>query len=503
MITLPFKPQSGIKRDCTELEGENYADGQWVRFVKGLPRKIGGMKSVSSNVVSKARGIRCDSKGTNTYTHIGGGSILEQHSFDSDAFIINVADRTPSTLAYPLSTNSMWTFDIMYNASSSGSSIIAQEAPNLGSLYNDSGGQLCIGDTYSTSRLTKLDVPSGGSATGGVCVLHPYLFYYGNDGIVGWSASGEPTKLDPSAHPSSDCGLARVTGSKLVKMLPLRGDGPSGLMWSTDSLLRCVYSGSLGIFQFNTISTQISVLSPNSIVEYDGLYFWAGIDKFYVFTGTVKELPNAMNLDYFYDNVNMTYSQKVFAFVVPKYGEIWWCYPRGTNTECSHAVIYNVRENTWYDTELPTHLYSGVYSQFYGRPLTIGESQIYLHETGYDFISSGVVYAMKSYFESNDISFSVQKQQNVAIRCATIEPDFVQIGDIKVVVKGQNTPKDTPTETQKFTIKQYPETKYDQVVQIKSQSKYMRLRFESNVLGGYYYMGQTMVHYDTGTSRVL
>jgi hypothetical protein len=34
---------------------------------------------------------------------------------------------------------------------------------------------------------------------------------------------------------------------------------------------------------------------------------------------------------------------------VPRFNEIWFFYPRGTNTECSDAIIYNVKDNIWYD----------------------------------------------------------------------------------------------------------------------------------------------------------
>ena len=59
-----------------------------------------------------------------------------------------------------------------------------------------------------------------------------------------------------------------------------------------------------------------------------------------------------MNLNYFYDNLNYAAAQRVWAQKVPRYGEIWWFYPSGTNTECDKAIIYNVREKTWYDAAL-------------------------------------------------------------------------------------------------------------------------------------------------------
>ena len=43
--TAVLKSTPGIKRDGTKFEGDSYTDGQWVRFQRGLPRKMGGYKT--------------------------------------------------------------------------------------------------------------------------------------------------------------------------------------------------------------------------------------------------------------------------------------------------------------------------------------------------------------------------------------------------------------------------------------------------------------------------
>ena len=37
----------GIKRDGTKFDGSFYVDGQWCRFQRGRPRKIGGYQAVA------------------------------------------------------------------------------------------------------------------------------------------------------------------------------------------------------------------------------------------------------------------------------------------------------------------------------------------------------------------------------------------------------------------------------------------------------------------------
>lgn len=102
-------------------------------------------------------------------------------------------------------------------------------------------------------------------------------------------------------------------------------------------------------FPFDTLTSESSILSANSVVEYDGLYFWAGVDRFLFYNGVVQEVPNTLNLDWFYVNtdttgINYPQRQKVWATKIPQYGEIWFFYPSGTSEECDRAVIYNLRE---------------------------------------------------------------------------------------------------------------------------------------------------------------
>jgi hypothetical protein len=92
-----------------------------------------------------------------------------------------------------------------------------------------------------------------------------------------------------------------------------------------------------------------------------------------LFNGVVKEIENNMNINYFFDGLNYEARQKVYAMKVPRYGEIWWCYPRDNAAECTHAIIYNVRENTWYDLELPNGGRSaGIFPTVFRRPLMTG-----------------------------------------------------------------------------------------------------------------------------------
>lgn len=364
--------QPGIKRDGTKFEGDNYVDGRWVRFQRGLPRKMGGYRAINKYLQGLVRSLYIYTKNQLTYVHAGSANLVERFYIDGSNNTSVIADRTPSTLT--ADARNLWQFDTNYDGTDL--LLIAQVAPNLNCICNDEGGQLFYGDLFGTGALTELTVgggelPTGVSLTGGVVTLHPYTFVFGNDGYVAWSVPGDPTD-----YTGAGSGSANITSQKIVRGIALRGgpgNAPSGLFWSADSLIRVSFVGSTEIFQFDTISTQSSILSAQSVIEYDGIFYWIGTDRFLMFNGVVREVKNNLNINFFFDNLNNQYRQKVFATKVPRFGEIWFCFPFGTSTEPNWAVVYNVREDTWYDTPLPEGGRSaGSFVTVFRKPLMAG-----------------------------------------------------------------------------------------------------------------------------------
>ena len=148
------------------------------------------------------------------------------------------------------------------------------------------------------------------------------------------------------------------------------------LYWS--AMIRVSYApttvGSQQLYWRYDIVGSSTILSSQSVIEYDGIYYWCGVDRFLLYNGVVKEIPNPFNQNWFFDNLNYTQRQKVYATKVPRFGEIWWFYPRGNSTECNDAVIYNIRENVWYDlgTAMGARRSAGYFSQVFRFPVNAG-----------------------------------------------------------------------------------------------------------------------------------
>jgi hypothetical protein len=533
---VQIRSEPGIKRDGTKLEGDFYVDGQWTRFQRGLPRKIGGYRSISKYLREVSRALHEYTQNSLTYVHSGSANLVERFYIDNSLNTSVVTNRTPASLASD--ANNMWQFDVVAAAGLGGNQLVAQVAPNLGCICNNVGGQLFYGDLLGTAPLTEVtNLPTGYSLAGGVVVLHPFTFAFGNDGYVMWSVAG-----DPSDFTSLGSGAANITGQKIVRAMPLRGgpgNAPSGLFWSADAIVRASFVGGSALFQFDTISTQSSILGANTVIEYDGIFYWIGTDRFLSFNGVVREIPNTMNLNYFFDGLNQQYRQKVFAMKVSRYGEIWWCYPRGEATEPSHAIIYNIRENTWYDCELPNGGRSAAVSpSVFPKPLMTGVTpsigpeeirvteasdtriteggdvrvtedsedllyKLWIHEVGVDEVDGINVQPVRSYFETADMSLPVMSQENKALQVLMVEPDFVQSGDMEMQVTGRANARAPEVFSEVKTIYETPPTPQDQVVYFKTQRRELRFRFESNTLGGDYQMGFVMAHVQSGDGTTI
>jgi hypothetical protein len=530
LVPVNLQSKAGIKRDGTKFEGDYYVDGQWVRFQRGLPRKIGGYKQISSYVNGIVRQFHTQGLDNFAYTHVGHEKGVQRFTIDVDGNTSAPVTRTPA--GFTDNDNYNWMFDAMYDGAGSGTVIITTATETLLDITSGTNYPIYIGDIYSTAPLTEI---AGVTTCGGIVVLHPYLFVYCANGYIRWSDINDPTNFT-----TGDAGDAFVTSSKIVKGLPLRGGGqnPAGLFWSLDSLIRAYYTGGSDVFAFDTISSQISILAANSVIEYDGLYFWIGRDRFMFYNGVVREVPNNMNINYFFDGLNTNYANKIFAYKVPRFGEIWWCYPRGQATECTHAIIYNVREETWYDVELPNGGRSaGLYAQVFPSPILAGVDpaipadpavriteasdtriteigdtrvvdngpityKIWRHEYGVDEIDGSSVTAIESFFETGDISMlTMQSPRNRSIHVEMIEPDFVQSGDMSVQITGRINARAPEVNGPIKFFPDVPNESYEQQVFFKEQRRELRFRFGSNTVGGDYQMGQIIVHIEVADGR--
>ena len=362
--------QAGVKRDGTDFDSQFWNDALWVRFQRGRPRKMGGYRYISDLLYGPVRAMYLDSRAAGTTVHSFSQWGIEQLLIDSGGLLSSLTDRTPAAFV----ANSLYTWQAasMFQSGGAGTpTLVASASPDSDALSSDVAGPVYSGDITLTTPMTPVQDGAGViTVSGGVCALQPFIFLYGSNGLIrnsnpndvsvgsGWTTGG-----------ANKASTANVAGSKIVKGLAMRGGGqsPAGVFWALDALIKVNYVGGTTLWTYDTISDDVTILSKSCVVEYDNAFYWVGTDRFYVYNGIVQELPNPMNLNWFFDNLNFAQRQKVWALKVPRFGEIWWFFPTGTSTECNAAVIFNVREKLWYDTAIDRT--AGAPARVYPRPL--------------------------------------------------------------------------------------------------------------------------------------
>ena len=281
----------------------------------------------------------------------------------------------------------LWQFDSSFDSQGSGNQLLlAHPGLNLAQIDQTTVTPVLAGNIAGTTMSPLTDTsgttPTGDiiEVAGGVVVLHPYVFVYGDNGLIKNCVAGNPYDWN-----GPDSNEVNVSSTKIVKGLPVRGgsNAPSGLFWALDSLIRVSYTpttitvaGTPQTFywRYDIITSQSSILSSQCVIEYDGIYYWVGVDRFLLYNGVVKELKNNFNQNYFFDNLNYAQSQKVYAQKVPRFGEIWWFFPSGDSTECNDCIIYNTREDCWYDAGSAdgARRSAGYFSQVFHYPINAG-----------------------------------------------------------------------------------------------------------------------------------
>jgi hypothetical protein len=393
LYPLIYKP--GIKKDGTPFQSEYCTDGKWIRFNEGKVKKIGGMIAATIGVNQNVSNLLLLPNGNNIDVYIASTTGINSYQLNSNFNYNNIT--TPILGAIP---NAIWQSEVITNPL--GAINILNPRRDLvylgiNNLDVDNDGDATLYSGVIGTPLNQVNNGFNPKCNSGLCFAPPFLFVYGSGGLIQWSAANDPLVFNGGGSNSQV-----IANDKIIYGKVIRGgiNTPTILFWSLSSVIRFISTSdnyNAPTFSVDTISRSSSILSSRCVVEYDGVFFWPGIDRFFVYNGLVQEVLNNINFDYFFDNIDMDYRQNVFGIKNPKYGEIWWFYPEKINTPGrpnvarginTRALIYNKRENAWYDTAISRNC--GVYSDSlglfttYGNPLENNDGSDYLwfHEQG-------------------------------------------------------------------------------------------------------------------------
>lgn len=187
----------------------------------------------------------------------------------------------------------------------------------------------------------------------------------------------EPENWRPEV--ANTAGFFRLeTGSYIVTGIKTRQEV---LVWTDTALTSIQFLGTEEVFGRQEISANISILSPNAVVEANNIIYWMGIDKFYSYSGRVDTVPCTVR-QYVFNDINRVQSQLAFAGSNAQFNEVIWFYVSGSSNTIDRYVVYNYAENIWYYGQLNrTAWYDAGTTQ---KPIAASGGWLYDHESGTD-----------------------------------------------------------------------------------------------------------------------
>lgn len=161
--------------------------------------------------------------------------------------------------------------------------------------------------------------------------------------LVRWSDQEDSTNWSPGA--TNQAGSLRFSrGTEIVTAIQSRQEV---LSWTDSSLYSLQYVGGQTVWGAQLVGENISIASQNSVAYANGVSFWMGKDKFYIYDGRVQTLPCDL-LRYVFNDFNSLQYDQVHGGTNEEFNEVWWFYCSSDSTTIDRYVVYNYLDKVWY-----------------------------------------------------------------------------------------------------------------------------------------------------------
>ena len=226
-------------------------------------------------------------------------------------------------------------------------------APRGGAIYfwDATAGLTARGVTLASISPATANVPSVQDLIL-VSDISRFVFAFGcndlasatkNPMLIRWSDQENATQWTPAA--TNQAGSLQLSrGAEIVTARQARQEV---LVWSDSALYALQYVGAPVVWGAQLVGENISIASQNAVAYANGVAFWMGVDKFYMYDGRTQPLP--CNLRKFvFNDFNAAQYRQVFAGTVESYHEVWWFYCSANSSTADRYVVYNYLDNIWY-----------------------------------------------------------------------------------------------------------------------------------------------------------
>lgn len=223
--------------------------------------------------------------------------------------------------------------------------------------------------------------------------------------LIRWADQESVTDWLPSA--TNQAGSLRLShGSQIVAVAQTRQEI---LVWTDTALYSVQFLGAPLVWGAQLLADNISIVGPNAASVANGIAFWMGVDKFYMYDGRVQTL-NCDLRRYVFQDINTTQYLQYFSGTNEGFNEIWWFYCSSTTNSIDRYVVYNYLEKIWYYGTMARTAWCDAGLRDYPQAATYSNNLVN-HEFGNDDNVSGSPTAINAYIESAE--FDIQDGHNI------------------------------------------------------------------------------------------
>jgi hypothetical protein len=313
--------------------------------------------------------------------------------------------------------------------------------------------------------------------------------------LVRWSDQEDYAVWEPL--PTNQAGSYRLSiGSNIIGFLQSRQEL---LVWTDAALYSMQYLGPPYVWGFNILGDNISIMGPNATATAANVVYWMGIDKFYLYDGTVKTLYCPLR-QYIFGDINLQQQFQVFASTNEGFNEIWFFYCSANSTTIDRYVIFNYLEQTWaYGTMGRT---AWLDSSLRDYPMAAGYNGLLLyHENGVDDGSTNPPTAIESYVQSADFDIGDGHNYGFVWRMIpdiTFDGSYVNNPEVMFTMRPRQNPGSNygaaaspdVVSTQDYrSQRNYTVQQFTQIIYCRVRGRQMAFKVSSNMLGVQWQLG--------------
>ena len=267
--------------------------------------------------------------------------------------------------------------------------------------------------------------------------------------------------------------LRLSSGSQIIGGIRARQEV---LIWTDTSLYSLQFIGPPLTFGLNLINEGVGLIGPNAAVNSPAGIFWMDRKGFYVYNGSVQNIPCSVH-SYVFDDINEEQNFQFFGFLNRQFNEVGWFYSASDSNLPNRYAVFNYVDNVWSIGQLDRTAWidEGIENNPRAAGAASSNYYIYDHETGNDADGSPMT---NVYIESGDFDIG-EGEEFQFIRRMIPDVKFTGTGgsgqQINTVLKTRNYPGDSlaTDSTSAFTA---TTTKID----MRARARQAVVRFESD-----------------------